>query len=165
MDDMPQYYGKKVIIFGCGNILFGDDGFGPIVADELESNYTIPEKVSVINAGTSIRELLFNIMVEEKKPEKIIIIDAIDASKKPGEIFEIELDDLPENKIDDFSLHQAPTSNLLKELRDLGGVDVRILSCQVEKIPESVEPGLSDTLEEQVSEMCEIIVKRFFIDQ
>jgi coenzyme F420 hydrogenase subunit delta len=159
---MPQYYDKRILIFGCGNILFGDDGFGPIVADELISNYSIPEDVTVINAGTSIRELLFNIMVEEKKPEIVLIIDAIDASKPPGEIFNLELDDLPENKIDDFSLHQSPTTNLLRELRDHGGVDVRILSCQVEKLPETVEPGLSDTLKEKVPEMCELIEKRFF---
>jgi coenzyme F420 hydrogenase subunit delta len=162
MDDMPQYYGKRILVFGCGNILFGDDGFGPIVADELIKNYPIPDDISVINAGTSIRELLFNIMVEDKKPEIILIIDAIDASRDAGEIFNLELDDLPENKIDDFSLHQSPTTNLLRELRDHGGVDVRILSCQVEKLPESIDPGLSEILKERVSEMCDLIVSRFF---
>jgi coenzyme F420 hydrogenase subunit delta len=159
---MPEYHDKSIIIFGCGNILFGDDGFGPAVAEELQQNYDIPEHVCVINAGTSVRELLFNITLDEKKPENIIVVDAVDFGKPPGEIFEIDLDELPEKKIDDFSMHQMPTSNLLRELRDLCGVDVRILSCQVEKIPEEVEPGLSLTLRGKVNEMCEMIAKNFF---
>lgn len=162
LDDMPKYHGKSIIILGCGNILFGDDGFGPIVAEELEQNYDVPKNICVINAGTSVRELLFNISLDEKKPEKIIIVDAVDFGRPPGEILEIDLDELPKNKIDDFSMHQLPTSNLLRELRDLCGVDVRILSCQVENIPEEVEPGLSQILNEKVKEMCDKIVKDFF---
>ena len=71
---MPEYRDKSVIIFGCGNILFGDDGFGPAVAEELEGNYDIPEHLCVINAGTSVREFLFNIVLDEKKPKKIFLI-------------------------------------------------------------------------------------------
>jgi len=162
LEDRPDYCDKSVIIFGCGNILFGDDGFGPAVAEELERKYTTPEDVCVINAGTSVREFLFNIALYEKKPGKIIIVDAVDVGKLPGEIFELDLDDLPEYKIDDFSMHQIPTSNLLRELKDICGVDVRILSCQVENIPELVEPGLSETLKGKVKEICEIIAEKFF---
>ncbi len=162
MEDIPEYYNKSTIIFGCGNILFGDDGFGPAVAEKLIQNYTIPEDVSVINAGTSIRDILFNIELDEKRPNTIIIVDAVDIGRKPGEIFEIDLEEIPEKKIDDFSMHQMPTSNLLRELRDLCDVEVRILSCQVEKIPEMVEPGLSKTLRGKVEEMCEMIAQNFF---
>jgi coenzyme F420 hydrogenase subunit delta len=162
LEDMPEYKGKSIVIFGCGNVLFGDDGFGPAVIEELEKKYKIPENVCVINAGLSVRELLFNITLDEQRPDTIIIVDAVDFGRPFGEIFEIDLEELPENKIDDFSMHQIPTSNLLRELRDLCKVDVRILSCQVEKIPEEVEPGLSKTLEEKVGEMCKLIEKKFF---
>ncbi len=162
LEDMPEYYGKSVIIFGCGNILFGDDGFGPAVIEELEREYSIPDHVSVINAGTSIRMILFNITLEEKKPDKVVIIDAMDVDRPPGEIFTVNLDRIPKKKIDDFSMHQIPTSNLLRELRDYSDVDVEVLACQVEKIPEEVEPGLSDTLKAKVPEMAELIVKKYF---
>ena len=162
MEDSPVYCNKSTIIFGCGNILFGDDGFGPAVVEELLRNYSIPNDLCVINAGTSVRDILFNIELDEKKPNIIIIVDAVDIGRKPGEIFEIDLDEIPEKKIDDFSMHQMPTSNLLRELRDLCDVEVRVLSCQVEHIPEEVEPGLSETLKNKVSEMCEMIAKNFF---
>ena len=162
MEDLPEYCNKSTIIFGCGNILFGDDGFGPTVVEKLIQNYTIPKDVCVINAGTSVRDILFNIELDEKKPDTIVIVDAVDIGKRPGEIFEIDLDEIPEKKIDDFSMHQMPTSNLLRELRDLCDVEVRILACQVEHIPEEVEPGLSEILKEKVKEMCDKIVKDFF---
>ena len=152
--DIPD---KNVLVFGCGNILFGDDGFGPRVAEELLKNHDLPENVGVINAGTSVRNILFDIALSEKKPEKIIIIDAIDAGKTPGEIFELPIDEIPEKKIDDFSMHQLPTSNLLKELKDFCKVDVIIIACQVENIPTEVSTTISKKLIDAIPEVCKRI--------
>jgi len=157
-NNIPYRYRKQILILGCGNILFGDDGFGPQVVEYLIKNYSIPENVEVINAGCSVRSILFDIILSEKKPEKIIIIDALDAEKIPGEVFEIELEDIPENKIDDFSMHQLPTSNLLKELKDLCKVYIKIFSCQVESIPKSVSMGLSKGLINSIPKVCELII-------
>ena len=152
--DIPD---KNVLVFGCGNILLSDDGFGPRVAEELLKNYHLPGNVGVINAGTSVRNILFDIALSEKKPEKIIIIDAIDAGKTPGEIFELPIDEIPEKKIDDFSMHQLPTSNLLKELKDFCKVDVIIIACQVENIPTEVSTTISKKLIDAIPEVCKRI--------
>ena len=154
---IPDIPDKNVLVFGCGNILFGDDGFGPRVAEELLKNYHLPGNVGVINAGTSVRNILFDIALSEKKPEKIIIIDAIDAGKTPGEIFELPIDEIPEKKIDDFSMHQLPTSNLLKELKDFCKVDVIIIACQVENIPTEVSTTISKKLIDAIPEVCKRI--------
>ena len=157
MEIIPFYCNCKILVLGCGNILFGDDGFGPHVAEELNINYNLPEDVEVINAHTSVRNILFDIALSEKKPDKIIIVDAIDAAKTPGEIFELPIDEIPENKIDDFSMHQIPTSNLLKELKDLCKVDVRIIACQVEYIPEEVTASISKKMTLAIPEVCKRI--------
>lgn len=154
ISDIPD---KNILILGCGNTLFGDDGFGPRVTEELLKNYNLPENVGVINAGTSVRNILFDIALSEKKPEKIIIVDAIDAGKTPGEIFELPIDDIPEKKIDDFSMHQLPTSNLLKELKDLCKVNVIIIACQVENIPTEVTTTISKKLVNVIPEVCKRI--------
>ena len=148
-----------VVVLGCGNILFGDDGFGPCVAEYLQSSIRLPENVSVINAGTSVREILFDFILSPQKPKKIIVIDAVDANKKPGEVFNLNVDELPLNKIDDFTLHEMPTSNLLKELKDFCNVDVIIIAVQVEHMPEAVKPGLSDVLMESVAVAAEEVLK------
>lgn len=146
-----EYYTKKRLVLGCGNILFGDDGFGPDVADYLLSNYDIPEDAAVLNLGLSTRGFIFNILLAEKKPERIIIVDAVSVDgKKPGEIFEVFLDNLGIEKVDDFSFHQGPTSNMLKELRDLCGVGITIVACQPDGIPEEITRGLSEPVRKAV---------------
>jgi coenzyme F420 hydrogenase subunit delta len=154
---IPDIPDKNILVFGCGNILLGDDGFGPRVADELLKNYHLPGNVGVINAGTSVRNILFDITLSEKKPEKIIIVDAIDAAKTPGEIFVLSIDEIPEKKIDDFSMHQIPTSNLLKELKDYCKVDVIIIACQIENIPEEVTASISKKMTDAIPEVCKRI--------
>ena len=158
----PDWHDKSILILGCGNILFGDDGFGPAVAQHLQENYTIPDDVCVFNAGTSVRKILFDTMLSDRKPSKIVIVDAMDFEREPGEIFAIDLDSYPQIKLDDFSMHQIPTSNLLRELRDLCGVEVIVAACQVESIPESVNPGLSDTVKAAVKRAAEMLAREHF---
>ena len=157
--DIPDRYKKRVLVFGCGNILFGDDGFGPEIIEYLRKYYSIPSNTGTINAGCSIRNILFDLILSEEKPEKLIIIDAIDANLRPGEIFEVELDEIPENKLDDFSMHQVPSSNLLREIRDYCKIKITILACQVQKIPEQVAPGLSKPVQKAVPKMCSNILE------
>ena len=62
----------------------------------------LPKNVSVIDAGTSVRGILFDLIVDEQRPRRIIVIDAIDANRRPGEIFRIDIEEIPKNKVDDF---------------------------------------------------------------
>lgn len=162
MDYIPECYQKSTLILGCGNILFGDDGFGPAVIDYLEKDCRVPNDVSVLDVGTGAREVLFTIALAEKKPKRIIVIDALDYQKEPGKIFTMPIENLPEKKIDDFSLHQLPTSNLLKELKDLCHIEVILLAAQPECVPETVKPGLSRKLQEAVPKAGKYIVKNYF---
>lgn len=158
---LPEFCRKPILILGCGNVLFGDDGFGPAVMCWLEEHWRgrIPDDVCMIDAGTGVRTMLFTLTLSERRPQKLIIVDAVDVGRKPGEIFALEVDDLPARKIDDFSMHQLPTSNLLKELQVACGTDVRILSCQVENVPESVSPGLSEAVQTAVPRVGEMILE------
>lgn len=161
MDYIPEIYKKRVLILGCGNILFGDDGFGPEVCKYLNDNYKMPEGVGIQDCGTGVREILFNITLSSQRPEEIVIVDAIDSNKRPGAIFDIDIEDLPQVKRDDFSMHHLPTSNLLRELRDDCRVKVSILSCQIAHIPDEVEVGLSKELQEAVPKAAEILAEKY----
>lgn len=157
-DLLPAFCGKRILILGCGNCLFGDDGFGPAVIEYLLAHYEIPDDVYVMDVGTGVRKVLFTLSLSRERPQRIIIIDAVDKGRTAGKIFEVTMEELPCEKIDDFSLHQVPSSNLARELRD-AGVDVRILGCQTETIPENVKPGLSGSLRDAVPKMCSRIAK------
>jgi coenzyme F420 hydrogenase subunit delta len=146
---------KPCLVFGCGNPLFGDDGFGPAVIEHLEAHHTIPDYAACMDTGTCIRDILFDILLSENRPRQIIVIDAAEKEgKQPGEIFEISVDDIDSKKTSDFSLHQFPTTNMLKELKEQTNVDVRVLVAQIQHIPEEINPGISETVMSAVPEMC-----------
>ena len=150
---------KSVLIFGCGNILWGDDGFGPAVIEHLNRHYALPDDALALDVGTSIRDILFDLILSEKKPQLLIIIDAVDhPDRRPGEVFEIPVEAIPDTKTSDFSLHQFPTVNMLQEIKEQSGMQVKIIVARTESIPEEVQPGLSESIQQAVPVACEQIM-------
>jgi coenzyme F420 hydrogenase subunit delta len=155
----PELFQKPIVICGCGNALFGDDGFGPAVIEHLHHHYQLPGDVSAVDAGTSIRDLLFDLIFGDTKPGLIIIVDAVfHPGRRPGDIFEIPVAAIPGNLLGDFSLHQFPTVNMLAELEETSGIEVRVVVAQTEPLPEEVHPGLSPAVEQAVPLACERIM-------
>lgn len=151
---------KSCLIFGCGNPLFGDDGFGPEVVTALERDPTLPDHVACLDVGTSIRDFLFDILLSAQKPKQIIIIDAAQKpGRVPGEVFEIAVDEMNPKKISDFSLHQFPTTNMLKELKSATDMDIRVLVGQIDTIPDAVAPGLSPAMASAIPKASHLILE------
>jgi coenzyme F420 hydrogenase subunit delta len=154
-----QMFEKRLLICGCGSILWGDDGFGPAVVNRLNQQHDLPDDVLALDVGTSIRDILFDLILSEQKPKKLIIVDAVGyPDRRPGEVFEIPVEGIPETKASDFSLHQFPTVNMLQELKDHSGMEVKIIVGQTEFIPEEVAPGLSEAMQRAVDTACEKIM-------
>ncbi len=161
MSTIRELFTKPILIFGCGNILIGDDGFGPAVVEHLLENFELPEQVAAVDAGTSVRELLFDLALMSERPKHIIIVDSVlDSPLQPGEIFEMDVSGIPSIKVNDFSLHLFPSVNLLKELQEGAGVNVRVLAVQVGKVPDRVEPGLSEPVRAAVPRACEWLLEK-----
>lgn len=161
-DVLPDFCRKPTLVFGCGNVLFGDDGFGSAVVDYLENHIRVPPHVCVIDAGTGVRKFLFTLCLGPIVPRRLLIVDAIDAAREPGELFEIRPSEIPPIKRDDFSMHQIPTSNLLRELEERRGVEVRVLACQTGPLPEEVRPGLSEPVRGAVPGAAAWISEEYF---
>lgn len=158
---IEEIYSKPILIFGCGNVLLGDDGFGPAAIEYLNEHFHLPPSVFALDAGTSIRNLLFDLLLIPNKPKTIFILDAVlQEDRRPGELFELDLQQFPVQKVNDFSLHQFPSVNLLEELMREGGVDVRILAVQAKEIPEEVHPGLSYWVQAAVPRACQWLIQQ-----
>jgi coenzyme F420 hydrogenase subunit delta len=162
-DHLPEWYRKTTLVLGCGNPLMGDDGFGSAVIKVLREGKIpgkIPEDVYVMDVETSARKILFPMTIGDTPVKRLIIIDAVDMEdkgRKPGEVFELPLDDIPFLKMDDFSMHQVPSSNLLKEMEVRRKIKVIILACQVESIPDLVHQGLSAPVRDAIPRMCKLV--------
>ncbi|MGA7614396.1 MAG: hydrogenase maturation protease, partial [Thermoanaerobaculia bacterium] len=160
---VPDFCSKPVVVLGCGNLLWGDDGFGCELIAWVEQHCEIPEHVCILDAGTGVRKLLFTMCVSPIRPKRLVIVDAIDVNRTPGEVFEIDPASIPAAKLDDFSLHQIPTSNLLRELQEECGVEVRILACQTGALPDEISPGLSASVAAALGPAAELLVDEYFL--
>lgn len=145
--DLPEFCRKPTLVLGCGNVLFGDDGFGCALVEYVESHNRVAEDVCLLDVGTGVRKLLFTLCLSPVRPQRLLVVDALDFGGAPGELCEVDPSEIPAVKLDDFSMHQLPTSNLLRELQEACGVQVRVLACQAGPLPEEVRPGLSPAVE------------------
>jgi hydrogenase maturation protease len=67
-------------VLGLGNVLMGDDGFGPAVVQAFEAEYVVGPDVSVIDVGTPGLDLtpwLADV-------DRVIIVDTVKSDLPPG---------------------------------------------------------------------------------
>lgn len=149
---------STVVVFGCGNVLLGDDGFGPAVIAAL-ADCDLPERVEIIDIGTGIREYLLDyLLLPASRPTLVIVVDAgYQPGLRPGQVQVCSPAALARQKCHDFSLHQFPTVNLLQELEQETGIQVILLLAQTASLPDLIAPGLSPALTTAVAEACQQI--------
>jgi len=118
------------------------DTLAPCASDLAPCALPLAPSVCVINAGTGSRGMIFNLVAGPVRPKAIIIVDALSAGKRPGELFWVDIEDLSLEKAEDFSLHMTPASNMLLDLKRMG-VEIRVLACEPKNLPEVMTEGLS----------------------
>jgi hydrogenase maturation protease len=73
---------KKVLIGGIGNVLLGDDGVGPYLAQLLAARYEFADGVEVVDLGTPALDLIDQISGKDA----VILIDSVEAEAVPGTV-------------------------------------------------------------------------------
>ena len=76
----------RILILGVGNILLKDEGVGVHVARKLQE-LALPCNVEVVDGGTASLDTL----LLARDIEKLVVVDAFRAGKKPGTIYRIRL--------------------------------------------------------------------------
>lgn len=66
----------SILVLGLGNVLMGDDGFGPAVVDALRDGFQFPPEVELVDGGTP--GLNLSAMMMDR--EVLIVVDAMTAS-------------------------------------------------------------------------------------
>lgn len=145
----------KTLIFGAGNLLLSDEGFGVHCIRHLESNFTFPDSVELYDGGT------LGIMVTHKfeEAERIIILDVIDGCGEPGELHRFEKDDIMLDRIPvKLSPHQIGIQEtlLMSELRGFCPERVTLLGV----LPVSLEASdqLSPLVRSRLEDVAELIM-------
>lgn len=79
-EQLKKIRGRSILVIGIGNTLKGDDGAGCIVCEQLKDTFS----EWVIDASTVPENYIGPII--DKKPEVLLVIDAIDFGGSAGEI-------------------------------------------------------------------------------
>ena len=70
-----------LVVIGIGNVLLGDDGFGPNVIGILQAKWEFPDTVELIDAGTPGLDLA-DLLCDR---EAVILVDAVTTGGAPGQ--------------------------------------------------------------------------------
>lgn len=139
---------KRVLIVCIGNRIRGDDGVGSYIGDKLvKANIG-----DVLNVESSLENYLSRIA--NKKPEIILLIDAIDAGLKPGAIIIGSIEELKE-RVSFMTTHNIPITLLMRFLKDvfqMRDVKVYLLGIQVKEV------GIFEKISHEVKTSADYIV-------
>jgi coenzyme F420 hydrogenase subunit delta len=149
----------EIVIAGCGNPLFADDGFGPAVIEEMQ-NLSLPDNVMIVDAGLGGPHFIFTLL-DPEVTKKLIIVDIADFGAEPGSITKLRVEDLPPGAYRDA--HSWDLSEPLQRIKDR--VDITIIGCQPARVtsPE-FELGLSEELQKAIPKTIQVILEIIGVD-
>jgi hydrogenase 3 maturation protease len=101
----------KVAVCGIGNPLRADDGAGPAVIEKLQSCLK-SEDVLLLDCGSTPENQLKTI--QNFRPDRIVIIDAVDIKKPAGTVETIDTKKIAGEMM---STHKLPISLFIKYLQ------------------------------------------------
>lgn len=92
VEDVDRF-GCEVLVVGCGNLLRGDDGVGPVLIRHLWER-GIPTAAGIVDGGTAGMDVAFRM----RGARRVVLVDASRTGARPGTIYRVPgpaLADLP----------------------------------------------------------------------
>jgi len=138
----------KVVIVGIGNILRGDDGFGPYLIEKIKDR--VP--AVCIDAGSAPENYAGKIVKE--KPDTIILVDVVHLDLAAGKYEVLKGADIINSG---FSTHDMSPRMFIKYLESQTKAEVYLLGVQ----PEGVSFGdeMSDVVKKSLDDIAELFIK------
>lgn len=149
---------KTILVIGCGNLLRGDDGVGPVLIRRL-FEIGLPPWVRLADGGTAGMDVAFAM----DGASEVFIVDACKSGGEPGTLYELPGEEVEVPPLTGLNLHAFRFDHaiafgrwLLKE-RYPEKITVFLIEA------ETTQPGdnLSDAVKESMEKLCRILLKRF----
>ena len=138
----------KVVIIGMGNIMRGDDGFGPALVEALKGKI----EALCIDAGTSPENYAGKIIKEN--PDTVLFADATDLGLQPGRYEILKTDEIMKSG---FTTHDISPRMFIEYLETRTKADIYMLGMQPQNI--AFGSGMSDSIKKAFKKVTEKIVE------
>lgn len=145
---------SRILIACVGNVLRGDDGFGPAVAERMGE---APAGAELLETGIGGIALLQELLVG---CDGLIVVDAVERGERPGTVFVMrpsveEYDGIPD-------MHLATPERVLALARGMGALPERVLlvGCQpadAHSVGMKLSPAVTAAVETAVRTVREIV--------
>ncbi|HII97778.1 MAG TPA: coenzyme F420-reducing hydrogenase, FrhD protein [Methanoregula sp.] len=144
---------SEIVIAGCGNPLFADDGLGPAIIEEMQK-LSLPDNITLIDAGLGGPHFIFT-MLDPEVTKRLIIVDIADFGAEPGQITKLRPEDLPPGAYKDA--HSWDLAEPLQRIKDQ--IEITIIGVQPARVtaPE-FEIGLSEEIQKAMPKTIRVIL-------
>lgn len=146
----------RTVVIGIGNVLTGDDAFGPTVVKTLEAVWDLPPWVEALDAGTPGMDLV----ALASGATRVIVVDTVLSDGPPGTLRVYDHEQLLAKPLTPRVNPHAP--GLIESLFTLdlsGDGPADVLLVGVVPGPTDVGVGMSDDVEAAVGPVIEVIVE------
>ena len=125
---------SRILVAGVGNVLRGDDGFGPAVIAQLGE---LPGGAEAVETGIGGVALLQELLAG---CDGLVLVDAVDRGAPAGTLFELR----PEvgDAVHVADVHLANPDRVLSMAKTMGALPgrMRIVGCQPAEVDELAGP-------------------------
>lgn len=143
-----------VMIMGVGSILMSDEGFGVRVIEALDRRFAFPENVSVVDGGV----LGLNLLGVIAEADHLIVIDAIRNRGKPGDLYRLTGEAIPERVRAKNSLHQIDFLETLTLCQAVGDVPETVVIGAEPDDMDTLSVELTATLKERIDPVIRMVL-------
>ena len=146
----------KILILGIGNILFGDEGIGPHLANLLEEKYLFDSdehSIEIIDGGT-LAQRLIPIITEY---DRVILIDCVNVDDAEiGDVYTFDFNDMPGYIKWNGSAHEVEMLQTLQMIEMMGDLPpVKIVGV----VPYVIAEDSTFTMTDEVVKASETMEK------
>ncbi len=140
------------VVLGVGNLLWGDEGFGPRTVARLMASGSVPAGVEVLDGGTQGMYLLPIVQAARR----LLVFDIVDFGGEPGRIMVLRDDEIPvffgQRPL---SLHQTAFTDVLAAAELTGGMPeaITLVGVQLADIDAwggDLTPGVAGAMDEAI---------------
>ena len=144
------------IVIGVGSPLMGDDGTGLVALEALRAGWDFEPALELLDGGTWGMNLLPFI----ESASRVLLLDAIQARREPGEVVRLEGDEIPRFFATKLSPHQIDLKEVLALAELRGTLPEQLVVLGLEPAVIEMSATLSDPVDAAMPELLSNVLEQ-----